>query len=369
MRIQSVDIARGLCIILVVWGHNAQFNDSVLNHALWTIRMPMMFFVAGSFIHAQQRFGQLARQKADALLKPFVMMALLQAPARMALGQTDVASLAVGVLAGGGTYLPWIYYLWYLPHLWLVFICAHILLSQGQFDRWHPGARMAVVALALCVGIWTSSLASGAPYQIEALPKSLGFFMLGHMSRDMWRVWQDSWPRDILALSTLLTAQYLLQSGSVDASSAEYVIAHIFSAGAGICLVVSVANRLSHWPLFSAALSRCGRESLFILLFHWPLQNLGRHVWPWALPDADPWLTAGLSWLGSVALSLALAQLMRTTYWTAALWLPMPVARKIRSETRPAKPTRTVVVAPAQLPALQPDFADTLPEVNIQIMR
>jgi len=368
MRIQSVDIARGLCIILVVWGHNAQFTDTVINHALWSIRMPMMFFVAGSFISLKQGFWQLAHQKADALLKPFVVMALLQAPARMAIGETDPASLVMGILAGGGHYLPWIYYLWYLPHLWLVFMSGHVLLSKGRFDNWHPGTKIVAITLALYVGIWMTGLVPGAPFKLEAIPKNLAFFMLGRMTRSIWTSWRMSWPFVFATLGALLAAQYLLQSGAVDPSSAEYVISYMVSSLAGITLVMATANGLSRVPLASTTLSRCGRESLFILLFHWPLQTLGRHAWTWVLQDADPWLIATLSWLTSVSLSLLLAELIRSSYWTAALWLPMQAARKIHSQTRQAATRRPAAPPPPQ-PAMQADFADTLPEANVQAMR
>jgi len=368
MRIQSVDIARGLCIILVVWGHNAQFTDTVINHALWSIRMPMMFFVAGSFINPQQGFGQLARQKADALLKPFVVMALLQAPARMAIGETDPASLVIGILAGGGNYLPWVYYLWYLPHLWLIFMSGHLLLSTGRFDNWRPGTKIVAITLALCVGIWMTGLVPSAPFKLEALPKNLAFFMLGYMSRAIWASWRGSWPLVSVAIGALLTSQYLVQSGAVNVSSAEYVISFVISSLAGITLMIAVANGLSHVPLVSTTLSRCGRESLFILLFHWPLQTLGRHAWTWLLQGSDPWLIATLSWLTSVSLSLLLAQLMRASYWTAALWLPMQTARKIRNQTVQVPMQRPAAPPPPQ-PAMQADFADTLPEANVQAMR
>lgn len=367
MRIQSVDIARGLCIILVVWGHNAQFADSVLNHALWTFRMPMMFFVAGSFIKHQQAFRQLMREKADALLKPFVVMALLQAPARMFIGETDLTSLAIGLMAGGGHYLPWVYYLWYLPHLWLVFMGGHMLLQAGRFDKWPPAFQTLSIALALCGGIWTSNLFPSAPYKLGDLSKNLAFFMLGFLCRSTWTSPPASWPPRAAALSTLLASQYLLQSGAVDVSSAEYVIALMLSALAGIALLTAIAKWLASMPLVSAILSRCGRESLFILLFHWPLQNLGRHAWPWVLPNNMPWLTALLSWLSSICLSLMLARLMRSDYRTAALWLPMQTVRKIRSQAsrtpaqRPARPARTE--------AATIDFAETLPEINARAMR
>lgn len=367
MRTPSVDIARGLCIILVVWGHNAYYTDSAVNHALWSVRMPMMFFVAGAFIKYRQPFRQLALNKADALLKPFVVMALLQAPARMAIGETDPQALAIGLLAGGGNFLPWVYYLWYLPHLWLVFMGGHLLLNTGRFGQWPPACQVVSIALALYAGIWANHLFPGAPYKAGALAKNLAFFMLGHLCQHTWASPYRSWPLGLLAFPVLLASQYRLQSGLDEVGSTQYVIAFMFSALAGITLLTSIARGLSHAPILSAPLIRCGRDSLFILLFHWPLQNLGRHAWPWVLPDNTAWLTALLSWLSSIGLSLMLARLMRRHYWTAVLWLPVQSARKIHGERPSAQLARTTM--PAQRGVQMVDFADTMPEINTRAMR
>lgn len=328
MRIQSIDIARGLCIVLVVWGHNAQFADTDINHALWSVRMPMMFFVAGSFMDVRQTWTQLVIGKADALMKPFVVMALLQAPWRMATGQTDPASLLLGIAAGGGHYLPWVFYLWYLPHLWLLFMVGHVLIAQGRLDRMSSGNKALLLLSLLYSGTWLLGVSSDGPYKLDALPRDLGFFLIGYCCKNSLPAWRFSWGQVLASLTTLALTQVLL---GIDGAQRPLLVDtawRTLGSVSGIMLVMTVSCGLGRFEVPRHVLSRCGRDSLFILLFHWPLQTLSVHVWTHLLGHSV-WTAGVLSWLSSVCMSLMLAELVRLTPWTAAMLLPMKQVRKM----------------------------------------
>lgn len=329
MRIQSIDIARGLCIVLVVWGHNAQFGDTDINHALGSVRMPMMFFIAGSFMDARQQWSQLVIGKADALLKPFVAMALLQAPARMLIGETTPGALLLGILAGGGHYLPWVYYLWYLPHLWVLFMLGHVLIVKGQIDRMSSGNKALLLLTLLYSGTWLLSVAPGGPYKVEALPRDLGFFLIGHWCKASLPAWRFSWGQVMGSLTALSVAQVLLNMDGAQRPLLADTAWQTLSSVSGIMLAMTIATGLGRFDAVASLLSRCGRDSLFILLFHWPLQTLSVRVWTRLLGDSI-WTAGLLSWLSSVCMSLMLAEFMRATPWTAAMVLPMKQVRKMR---------------------------------------
>jgi fucose 4-O-acetylase-like acetyltransferase len=347
MRIQSIDIARGLCIVLVVWGHNAQFTDTDLNHALWSVRMPMMFFVAGSFMDVRQSWLQLTLTKADALIKPFVVMALLQAPWRMAIGATDPKSLLIGLAAGGGYYLPWIYYLWYLPHLWLLFMVGHLMIVTGRIDRMHSGNKALLLLSLLYSGTWLMSVAPAGPYKIEALPRDLAFFLIGYCCKASLPAWRFSWGQVMGSLTTLMLAQVLLNMDAAQRPLLADTAWRTLSSVSGIMLVMTMATGLSRFDVVHAFLARCGRDSLFILLFHWPLQTLSVHAWT-RLLGPSIWSAGVLSWLSSVCLSLMLATFVRSMRWTASLYLPMKQVRKMGFKPLwPRRPSsaRTHIVA------------------------
>jgi fucose 4-O-acetylase-like acetyltransferase len=325
MRIQSIDVARGLCIALVVWGHNHQFADTAANHMLWLIRMPLMFFIAGSFMSPKQSWATLLQTKAHALLKPFVVMALIQAPVRMALGQTTPDALAIGLLAGGGHYLPWIFSLWYLPHLWWVFILGYAIITQTNFDRIPQGSKALLMIAALVLGnlvIEQSEFWPDLPFSAGAIPRDLALFLLGYTCRTWLASWAFSWSHMSLPAITLSASYWLLQYVYADASLEVRAVWMTLCTLAGITLTMSIASGLSKIHSVNQILSACGRESIFILLFHFPLQSAATFVWSHILPNT-PWVTATLSWLCSVGLSVAVARVMRMSHWSASLWLPM----------------------------------------------
>jgi fucose 4-O-acetylase-like acetyltransferase len=330
MRIQSIDVARGLCIALVVWGHNHQFGDTHANHVLGMIRMPLMFFIAGSFMSTRQSWATLLNTKAHALLKPFVVMALIQAPVRMALGQTTIESLIIGLVAGGGHFLPWIFSLWYLPHLWWVFILGYAIITYGGLERLPQPSKVIVLAVCVILGnlILERTAAWGAlPFQAQALPRDLALFLLGHACKTWLGSWTFTWQRLALPAITIAASYWLLTHVYANASPEIHAIWITLTCFAGMALMMSIANGLSQFHAINQVLSECGRESIFILLFHFPLQNTCTAVWAKLLPG-EPWGVATLSWLCAVTLSVAAARLMRMNWLSASLWLPMSQAKR-----------------------------------------
>jgi hypothetical protein len=120
---------------------------------------------------------------------------------------------------------------------------------------------------------------------------------------------------------------------------------------AGIALTMIIASGLSNVQTVNRILSACGRESIFILLFHFPLQSASTFVWAHVLPS-DPWTVATLSWLSSVSLSVALARVMRMNPWSASLWLPMAqVQRADRSRLAAPLAAGSMAIRPTTRPA------------------
>lgn len=78
-RIEYIDIAKGLCMILVVWQHvhtyypNLQTGESYLE----SFRMPLFFFVSGMFFKAQNNFRVFLKKKVNTIIIPFLFFYML----------------------------------------------------------------------------------------------------------------------------------------------------------------------------------------------------------------------------------------------------------------------------------------------------
>lgn len=367
MRLQHVDIARGLCILLVALGHNMIVvpPDSAFNHMLGTIRMPLLFLIAGTFFNPAQPLSQLARQKADALIKPFLVMALLHAPFRMLIWQVPPLDYGLGVLSGSGNYLPWLYALWFLPHLWLVFVLAWLMHHGAARLGLKLAEQVMLLATLLMAGFvllptfWMKEVQfaglhltlKGLPFSADLLPISTFFFMVGMMVRKPFLAMSFRLPALLLALGVFGWTQLLYQP---EVSMFERRYSHLFActaaALAGITVMLELSIALVKLPRIGRPLAHCGINSLFILIFHSPIQSATRGL-------LDSWwgrgsmLSASLAYIACILSSLILARLIRQHTALRILFLPL-------HKTRPA-PLPTIRAWEA-LDTL-PDEADTVP--------
>ena len=350
MRLAHVDIARGLCILLVVVGHNPTLSPegSLFNQILGTFRMPLLFFVAGTFFRSDTPLRELALTKADALLKPFVVMALLQAPFRFALWDADPVSYALSVLAGSGNYAPWFYALWFLPHLWLLFLFSWCIARVSRRFQLKVPELVMLMGTLLMLGVqmlpvfWQlpvevmgmAFLVKGLPFSADLLPISCFFFLLGMLTRNAFHRLQFRWPALLLSATVLAWTMLLYQPQvSLYDRSYSHIFASTAAALAGCTIVIEVSAAIVRLPRLSAWLAYCGFNSLFILLFHSPLQSAARRVLEESWGENS--LPAGVgAYVSSIAASLMLAHVIRQRPWLGVLFLPLKQVRKTADDAR-----------------------------------
>lgn len=70
-RIEFIDLAKGFCILLVVFNHVAEGFTIGITSAISSFRMPLYFLVSGLFFKAYS-FSEFCRKKTNKLLIPFV---------------------------------------------------------------------------------------------------------------------------------------------------------------------------------------------------------------------------------------------------------------------------------------------------------
>lgn len=95
-RLDWIDIAKAIAIILVIVGHTVP-NPSPLRHAIFSFHMPVFFILAG-YTFRPKPWRELLSGSVSRLLVPYVILALAwQVPSFLMSG----APLTGGVLAGG----------------------------------------------------------------------------------------------------------------------------------------------------------------------------------------------------------------------------------------------------------------------------
>src|SRR5512144_3032083 len=77
-RLEYIDIAKGIGILLVVMGHNDfSLVSPFFYKFIYAFHMPLFFFLSGMFFKAELPFLTVLRRRFDTLLKPYLFTILL----------------------------------------------------------------------------------------------------------------------------------------------------------------------------------------------------------------------------------------------------------------------------------------------------
>ena len=140
-RIEYIDIAKGIGILLVVLGHNDFEVISVFAQRLiYSFHMPLFFFLSGYFLNTAIPFFEFIKKRSNTLLKPFLFTVLLiyfTSVSFEKMGFNTAITRTVKSLYGSGHYLDWVQ-LWFLPHLFAVSLYAFLFIAlvSKLRNRW-----------------------------------------------------------------------------------------------------------------------------------------------------------------------------------------------------------------------------------------
>ncbi len=311
MRSTDFDIARAISIMLVVFGHSMLADvHPALNDALTCVRMPLFLMLSGVFFKPQASAWETAHRKADALLKPYLVMALALGAYGMLRGQVDdpLAHL-MGVLSFNGPQIPgWLFPLWFLSFLWALHTVANLLCRATAFSQRSLGWQLSLVlmlavlghaalpgnwAVQRCVAVGVGYV--GLPFNADLLPLGLAWLLLGHVLGPALRC--QAMPLNwTIVCSVVFAACQVLAAPKLDLMAREASDLP-FSSLAGLFGTLAIlgwsqaAGRVKGLHTWMAPL---GRNSLYLLLWHTPMQSImGKQVRSWwpEHPEASSWLT------------------------------------------------------------------------------
>ncbi len=291
-RIEYIDIARGIGILLVVLAHNdfgyiSQYGYEVI----YSFHMPLFFFLSGYFIKTDISFFEFFKKRFHSLLKPFLFTIFLiyfmhVSFEKMAFG-TAIRRI-VKSLYGTGVYIDWVQ-LWFLPNLFVVSLYAFIfIIIVGKLNnRW---LRLGILTATLAVSLpfiqsfYPFSVSPlGKDYELFGLPFSLDlvflsgfFFILGSEVRIIAN--ESLFGNYLLLVATgaaVFGLTYFIDS-PVDFNTRLYssFLINTIGAIAGILFVLALSRQIElRTGRLASLMKYFGRASLIILIFHVPIQD------------------------------------------------------------------------------------------------
>jgi polysaccharide biosynthesis protein PslL len=291
-RIEYIDIARGIGILLVVLGHNDfGYISPFAYQVIYSFHMPLFFFLSGYFINTSIGFGDFAIKRFNALLKPYFFTIFLIYFVSISFGkmgfQTALGRI-IKSLYGAGYYLDWVQ-LWFLPHLFVVSLYAFFLLVlmrglNNRVARW--GILLATLGIATFFlrsfypfpisGFGKDYTLFGLPFSLDLVLLSGFFFILGS---EIKQVTTDGLFENYFLLIGTGVGLVLLNiffSAKIDLNTRVYesFLINTLEAITGIFFILALSRQIElHTPKLAAFFKYFGGISLFLLIFHVPIQD------------------------------------------------------------------------------------------------
>jgi fucose 4-O-acetylase-like acetyltransferase len=322
-RDASIDVARGIAIVLVVLGHNRALSMAwpALVAAIFLFHVPLFFLLSGRVMRPESPL-RAAPRLARRLLVPFLLAALLVGAIKCVTRGEPVIGTLWGIAWATGETLPWSH-LWFLPTLFLALLATHALaLGVNKSVGWTAAAVLAVGAAA----VLPMAGSTGWPWGFDLLPLCLSFVWIGqaiHAGAAAQRVAVHP------AVVAMAAAVFVLTLGvaRVDLNTRvfEPFVPALAAALAGCVLTLWMSRGLCRVSVLARPLALIGRHTLVIFILHVSVQK--------ALLVAYP--GESLSQTGLGILGLATAAL------TIAITLPISVLIDRTSSRLHARQTAT----------------------------
>lgn len=207
IRIGWIDIARGIGILLVVYGHALSAGE--LRAVIYSFHMPLFFLLSGLVFRYKldESFVEFVKKNAKNILLPYAFFALLSFILWYVTKHPSVASALFqfgSIFYGNGNYnlLQFNNILWFLPCLFTVRLGFYLLTRKIQDPR-----KILLVMLGISLIGYGYSLFIGfikLPFGIETALDSMAFFGVGYLLTLIPKNLQQKIPRFAIFLTPFL---------------------------------------------------------------------------------------------------------------------------------------------------------------------
>lgn len=353
-----IDCAKGVGILLIVLMHNGPFSKALpaVSDGLFACVVSFFFFLSGvTFSLGDGDLKRIAREKADALLKPCLVVILLIGLAKLVVGKASVETLALSMTYLAGFTIPWPP-LWFIPHLWLVCVFSAIVIINFRKLLQSRLALLIFFVVFSALGFYlinaftsfkvnpacmkqtlfsTGLLDCGLPFSADLLFISSSFFLVGYFLSAKIKALKENHLLAGLSILAIVGLCILFPLKlDINIRLYPYMFVGPLKAAAGIMALLYVALYISKWAPARRAFSYCGKASLFILIFHSPVVfGLGALMYKFTGSD----LLVGVAiFIVPTLCSLALYHLCQLNRFSRLLMLPI-------KKTRPGAPQNSSV--------------------------
>lgn len=197
-RLDWIDIAKSLAIILMVAGHTS--IPELLSKWIWSFHMPLFFIVSGMLYNEQKYtdFTSIWIARTYSILLPYMFFSIVVCAGY----QGTVYYNPIELLRGWDGYA-----LWFMPVLFFSELIFNRLVSWSQNNR---PIILTTVLLFSILGWWLSSRNYHIAFKMEVIPFAIFFYGFGYCFKDRLKTCRTTLAMTFLMLMLNFAVSQLL---------------------------------------------------------------------------------------------------------------------------------------------------------------
>lgn len=256
-RLDWVDVAKGITILLMVAGHTSK--PETISKYIWSFHMPFFFFVSGVFYSEKKynTFSSLLKRRIFTLLVPYVFFSVV-----VMLGYYGTIYWNPKEL-----YLGWSgYALWFIP---VLFMSEMLLYPFAKFMN-KTITKIIIIVLLLCLSKLLAMLEIHLPFKIEAVSLSCSFLFMGYVLKKITKKYLSSIWLILIAFLISVVLSQILPKTNIARNEIGWMFPNYINAIVGIFFVMQLSRLLLSYfnlNLINRFLLWSGKNTLFILAF------------------------------------------------------------------------------------------------------
>lgn len=283
-RIDYIDLTKGFCILLVVYGHAAcltYLQNGILQNTTSSFRMPLYFFLSGLFFKLYDGLGDFVRRKINRLIVPFVFWHLALSIIFPVIMETIRS--ASFTLTPAYDNIRMIFHndicynvaLWFLLCLFVTNVLFYVIYKLSlKVERFHIPILIALTVVCGFIGWLLRVYDISLPLYIDSALTSLPFFAGGFFVKKYtgllygkftWKSWLALILCFVPFIPLYIQNEYCLDIRTNGFFMNTFVV--YLCGFTGTLFVLLLSKLIVHIPI----VSYFGRYSIIILVLHCPL--------------------------------------------------------------------------------------------------
>jgi fucose 4-O-acetylase-like acetyltransferase len=338
-RLQHIDIAKGIGILLVVFGHSSIFwvdEKGEIFNIIFSFHLPLFLFLSGLFFKANVQLKGLILNKLDSLIKPyFAILIPMTLNILLKKNHSILNYLSTIIYSSYTIPQPW-GPLWFLTYLFAISLFSWLLVKVTRLHSIKRIYQILIMIVLLTVGVYISRVfwqipisiyvfsieLPGLPFSIDIVLLGAFFFLLGFLLKQEVINFKIQAKYLILFLSLFCLCHYYFDY-TINLHHREYdnLIISTLEALCGIYIVLCISSFLSKYQTITKIFAYIGSGSLFILIFHFIFQSqtaifFARHY------DTN-YLTEFCAFIIGSTIPLLIWELVKRNHYLSLFFLPL----------------------------------------------